>query len=151
RLADREISGARIVGMDAALHADFRPAARPGFFGPPDHFLDGEVVRSATQSLARLPLGEGAEAAMEIADVRIVDVPVDDIADGLAAHAPAQLVRRLHHIGEVAAACAEEPDDFRLVEPPALPGLLDQPLRLAVCALAGARPPPVGDGGLRQE
>ena len=44
-----------------------------------------EIVGRAAQRLVRLALGEGAERAAVGADVGVVDVAVDDVADGLAA------------------------------------------------------------------
>jgi hypothetical protein len=41
----------------------------------------------------RLSLGKGAELAAIVADVGIVDVAVDDVADNIAARCPARALR----------------------------------------------------------
>ena len=75
------------LARQAALHADFARAEFPGFKGATLNFIEGMKVRIR---LARRA-AEGAEAATDEADVREVDVAVDDVsnhlADALAAYA----------------------------------------------------------------
>ena len=81
RPADAEIGGAGVVGVDAALQADLGGAALPCLARRGARFPRRQIVRRAAQFLAALALGEGAELAAIIADVGIVDIAVDDVAD----------------------------------------------------------------------
>ena len=92
RAADREIGGAGVLGVDAALQAHFGGAAFPGLLDAADDLVHVEVVGPAAQVLAELALREGAELAAEIADVGVVDVAGHDISDGVARHLSAQPV-----------------------------------------------------------
>ena len=78
--------------MDAALEADFGRASLPGLGRAADDFIDSKVIGRATQRLMRLALGEGAERAAIGAYVGVVDVAVDDVADGVAADSSAKLI-----------------------------------------------------------
>ena len=61
--ADAQIGLAGVVGMDAALHADFGGAALPRFARAPRHFLQRRDRRARRAgSRCMLALGEGAEA-----------------------------------------------------------------------------------------
>src|SRR5436190_533522 len=82
--ADLEILLPGIARMNAALHANFGGAARPGLRDAFLDFTEREIVRTAAQVLAHFAFGEGAEAASEIADIRIVEIAGDDIGDGVA-------------------------------------------------------------------
>src|ERR1700690_901728 len=75
-----------------------------------------EIVRSTAQILAQLAFRERAELAAEIADVRVVDIAIDDVADAVAGHRRAKPVRRLADPPEILPARREEPDDFVLEE-----------------------------------
>ena len=66
--------------MDAALQADLGGAALPRLDGAPRDLLVRDEVRRAAQVRGELALREGAEAAAEVADVRVVDVAGDDVA-----------------------------------------------------------------------
>ncbi len=79
RAAQLDIGLAGIVGMDAALHADFGGAALPGLARTPRHFLQRQVVGLAAQLLADLALGKRAETAFIAADIGVVDITVDDV------------------------------------------------------------------------
>src|SRR5205085_7201998 len=63
-----------------------------------------------------LALREGAEAAAEVADVRVVDVAGDDVADRLAVDLAAQRVGGGEDAVHLVAARAEEPGDLLLAE-----------------------------------
>ena len=92
RAADREIGRAGVIGMDAALQADFGRAALPGLAAAALDLVELEIVRPAAQVVAELAFGEGAELAAEVADVGVVDVAVDDVGDAVAARFGAQRV-----------------------------------------------------------
>src|SRR5208282_1364331 len=80
RTANIEIGRTRVFRMDATLHADLARPARPRLARAAFDLLECQVIGPAAQVLAQLALREGAELAAEIADVRVVDVPVDDVA-----------------------------------------------------------------------
>src|SRR4029453_17245311 len=92
--ADRFVGLAGVVGMDAALQADLGGAALPRLDGAARHFFQREIVGLAAQVVVRAALGEGAEAAAEVADVGVVDVAVDDVGNDAAANRLAQGVGR---------------------------------------------------------
>ena len=71
------IEGGRQVGMDPALHADLARAGEPRLLGPIGHLVQREGVGLRID----LALGERAEAATDVADVREVDVAVADVGD----------------------------------------------------------------------
>jgi len=114
--ADGEIGLAAVIGMNAALKADLRRASRPRFGGAADNLFEREVVRRAAQGLMRLALGEGAERAAVRADVGVVDVAVDDIADDVAACLSAKRVGCADNAAVVGVARREQAHDLRRVE-----------------------------------
>ena len=116
RAADAQVGLAGVVGVDAALHADFRRAALPGLDGATHDLFEFQVVGLAAQVLAQLALGEGAELALEVADVRVVDVPVDDVGHRVAVHFAPDRVRGGADGGELRATCGEQPGDLVLRE-----------------------------------
>ena len=79
-----------------------------------DDLLVRDEVRRAAQVRRQLALREGAEAAAEVADVRVLDVPGDDVADLVAADLPAQPVGRREHALPLLAAGAEQADELLL-------------------------------------
>ena len=83
RAQHREIGLACIVGMDAALHADFGCAAGARFKHPASDLLGVEIVGRPAQTRRHLAFGEGAEGAAIGTDIGVVDVAVDDIAHSL--------------------------------------------------------------------
>ncbi len=97
RAADREIGRAGIIGMDAALQADLDRAALPGFDRAARDLVEIEIVRPAAQIFAELALGESAELAAEITDIRVVDVARDDIAHAIADRFGAQRIGGIAH------------------------------------------------------
>jgi hypothetical protein len=80
--------------MDTALQAHFRCPAIPRFNRAALDFFNIEIVRRAAQILVRAAFREGAELAPEMADVGVIDVAVDDIADGVAVDASWQCMVR---------------------------------------------------------
>ena len=78
--------------VDPALEADLDGAAVPRLVRAADDLLVRHHVRGAAQVLGELAFRERAEAALEVADVRVVDVPRDDVGDLVAVHLAAQRV-----------------------------------------------------------
>ena len=73
-------------------------------------------VRGPAQVLRELPLRERAEPATEVADVRVLDVPRDDVRHLVAAHLPPERVGRGEHPLALASPGREEADELRLAE-----------------------------------
>ncbi len=92
RAADVEVEVAGEGGVDAALQADLDGAALPRLLGAADDLVDRDEVRPAAQVVGQLAFREGAEAAAEVADVRVVDVARDDVGDGVAVHLAAERI-----------------------------------------------------------
>ncbi len=65
----------------------------------------------------RAALGEGAEAATEIADVGVVDVAIDDVAHDVAADRLTQGIGGAGDMAVVGIACREQAHDLGMVEP----------------------------------
>jgi hypothetical protein len=83
----------------------------------PRHFFQRQIVGRAAQILVRAALGEGAEAAAEIADVGVVDVAVDDVAHDVAADGLAQRIGGAGDMAVVGIARREQAHDLGMVEP----------------------------------
>ncbi len=83
-----DVSRGREVRVDAALHADLGGAEAPGLLGAVAHLVEGKRVGIRVGP----SLGEGAEAAADVAHVGEVDVAVDDVRDLLTDGVTAQVV-----------------------------------------------------------
>src|SRR5919108_2142113 len=116
RRTDVEVEVAGESGVDAALETDLDGAPVPGLTGAADDLVYGNEVRTAPEVLRQLPLRECAEAATEVAHVRVVDVAGDDVGDRVPVHLAAEGVRSAHDCGEVRSARAEELDDVSFLE-----------------------------------
>ena len=114
RVHDRRVVLARERRVDPALEADLGRAAVPRLARAPDDLVVRDEVRRAAQVRRELALREGAEAAAEVADVRVLDVPGDDVADLVAAHLAAEPVGGGEDALALVAAGAEEPDELLL-------------------------------------
>ena len=126
--ANGEIGLAAVIGMNAALQAHFRRAPLPGFAGAADNLVEREIVRNAAQRLMRLALGEGAERAAIGAYVGVVDVAVDDVADGVTARRLAKLIGCCDHAAVINVARCEQPHDLGFVQAGAALSALDDAL-----------------------
>ena len=102
--------------MDPALQADLGRAALPRLDGAAHDLLVGDEVGLAAQVRGQLALREGAEPAAEVADVRVLDVAGDDVADLVAVDLAPQAVGGREHALALLAAGAEEADDLLLAE-----------------------------------
>ena len=109
---DVDVGGAGVLGVDAALHAHFGAASGPGFAHAALDFLRAQVVGAAAQVFRQLALGEGAELALEVADVGVVDVAVDDVGDAIAVAFLPQPIGGLHDGIEVVAPGADQAHDL---------------------------------------
>ncbi len=129
----------RVVGVDAALHADLR---RPVV----DRLLDAglEVVLGHVVGVGRAAaLAEAAEGAPDHADVGEVDVAIDDERHPLAGKLrPKPVGRRAHLLDHLGSGLGEQGRDLILGQRLAATPLLDRPWR----GLGGDRPvvPPPG-------
>src|SRR5215469_4937020 len=94
RPANVEVFGAGVARMDAALHADFGGAPRPGLAHAPFDLAERDIVWPTAQRLAHLAFGEGAEATFEITDVGVVDIAGNDVGNDVTVAGLPQLVGR---------------------------------------------------------
>ena len=125
RLEDLDVGAAGVFGMDAPLHAHFRAAPRPGFPGAPLDLVVGQIVGAPAQVFRQLALGKGAELALEIADIGVVDVAVDDKTDGVAVDGRAQRIGGPGDGAEVLAPRLEQAHHVVLGEVFALSGRIE--------------------------
>ena len=114
--ANAEIGLAGVIRMDAALKADFGRAPLPRLGRAANDFLKSKVIRRAAQRLMLFALGEGAERAAVGAYVGVVDVAVDDVADGVAADSSAKLIGRGDNAPVIGVARREQPHDLGCVQ-----------------------------------
>ena len=118
RLEHVEVVVAVEVGVDAALEAHLGGALGLGLGHAARDLVELEQVGRAAQVQRERALGEGAEAALEGADVGVVDVAVAHVGDGVADRRPAQVVGDLGHHLHLGAPGAEERHDLRRARPP---------------------------------
>ena len=114
RLEHVQVVVAVEVGVDAALQADLGGALVDRLHHAPRDLVELQQVRRPAQVERERPLGEGAEAALERADVRVVDVAVAHEGHVVAGDVAAQVVGHLGHQAHLGAAGAEQRDDLRL-------------------------------------
>src|ERR1700722_4551461 len=114
--------------MDAALEANLRGAPFPRLGRAANDFLKSKVIRRAPQRLMLFALGKGTERAAVGADVGVVDVAVDDVADGVAADSSAKLIGRGDNALVIGVARREQPHDLRLTQTGTRLRALDNPL-----------------------
>ena len=114
RLDQLDVPLAGEAGMDAALQAHLGAAAVPRLVAAAQDLLAPEQVGGAAQVLGQLALREGAEAALEVADVGVVDVPADDVGDLVAVALGAHLIGRARQQVDLGAARLEQRSCLRL-------------------------------------
>ena len=102
--------------VDAALQAHLGGAALPRLDRAPHDLLHRHEERRPAQVLGELALRERAEAALEVADVRVLDVPGDDVADLVAADLAPEPVGGGEHALALVAARREQPHELVLAE-----------------------------------
>ena len=134
-LHDRQVGVAGVARVDAALQAHFRRPARLRLRHALADLGEVEVVAGAAQRARAAALGERAEPAGIGADVRVVDVAIDDVGDGVAVDRGPQRVGRRHHAREILAVGAEQPLDLGL-RPGASRGSRDRARHRVACSPA---------------
>src|SRR5688500_15342066 len=86
--------------MDAPLHTDLGRAQIPRLDRATRDLLRGQEIRLASEVEGLRTLRERAEPAPEIAEVRVIDVPVDDVGDLVADRgAPEVICDRIETFG----------------------------------------------------
>src|SRR3954469_22020303 len=78
--------------MDPPLHANLGRAAIPCFASATRNLFQRKIISFAAEMIMRASFRKRTEAALECADVRVVDVAVDHVANNIAASTPAQFV-----------------------------------------------------------
>ena len=111
--ANAEIGLARVLRMDATLKAYLGGASLPCLSRAAHDLVKGQVIGRAPQRLMRLTLGEGAELAAIVADIGVVDVAIDDVADNVAARRPAKFIGCGNDAAVIGVARREQPHDLR--------------------------------------
>ena len=114
RLDQLDVPLAREARVDAALQAHLGAAAVPRLVAAAQDLLAPQQVRGAAQVLGQLALGERAEAALEVADVGVVDVPADDVGDVVAVALGAHAVGRAGQQVDLGAAGRQQRGGLRL-------------------------------------
>src|SRR5579863_443730 len=100
RTQQGQVGLAGVTGIDPALHADLGGASVPGLRRPPRDFVKREVIRPTPQLLSSSAFRKSAEAALEGADVGVIDIAVDDVAYDCAVGLLAQFIcRRKYNLG----------------------------------------------------
>ena len=123
RVDDRRVVLAGEGRVDPALEANLGRAPLPGLAGAADDFLMRHEVRRTAQVRSQLSFRKGAEAAAEVADVRVLDVACDDVADLVTADLAPKPVGGREHPLSLLAAGAEEADELVLTQ---FPGGVDR-------------------------
>ena len=120
RRLDRRHDGRVVLAcerrVDPALEADLGRAALPRLAHPPDDLVLGDEVGRASEVLGELALRERAEPTAEVADVRVLDVPRDDVRDLVAAGLAPQRVGRREDALPLGTAGGEEADELLLAQ-----------------------------------
>src|ERR1700733_1427603 len=125
--------------MDSTLHANFGGAACPSLGGATAYFIDRQIVRLAAKRSRRLSLGECTEGTFVFADIGVVDVTIDDVADGIAADFLPERVGSAGDLTDFAIARAAQALDRRDVEPHAAECAVDDAISVARTPLDDGR------------
>ena len=83
----------------------------------------------ATQGFLRLALAEGAEGATISADIRVIDIAIDNIAHGIARHRLAQPIGSRHDMRLIRVPCRKQRFNRGRIKPFALRGAFHQPCK----------------------
>lgn len=111
-----KIGIAVIIRMDAALKAHLGRTARNSFSGAVPHLGEVKLVGWPTRCLAAA-FGKGAKAAFIEADICVVDVAVDDVADDVSDRFAPDSVGRVDDQADIGTVCLEQAGDVPFVEP----------------------------------
>ncbi len=120
-------------GVMAALHQDLRAAEGDRLLNLPVHFVEGDDIR--VRILLR-PI-KGAELAIDIADIRIIDIAIDDVSDDLVAAAivglgAGQLAAAIRQRAQVLQRQRIEAQGLRRTDAVPGPGLVQQSIQCNV-------------------
>ena len=155
-LDNGEIGLAGIIRMYAPLQANLGRAFLPGLGDAPLDFSQGQVIAALAQVLSHAPLGKGAETAAEIADIGVVDVPVDNVSNRITVDLTAQFVGCLPDLDIIRSACVEQACNLGFSQAVSGKHLIDDvcecafimlcPVLLHRYRIVGARRPVIGAG-----
>ena len=96
--------------VNTALQADLRRTAIPGFLCAAGYFIHVQQIGVATQAVAAFALRERAELAPIGAHVRVVDIAVNNVANGIARDFEAQFIRGLTDVVKISITCRKQRD-----------------------------------------
>src|SRR6516165_3942682 len=82
----RQIGPPIELRMNPALHANFRGPPGPRLCSTAADLVESEIVGFAAKRSGRFAFRERAEPAFIFADVRVIDVAIDNISHYVAAH-----------------------------------------------------------------
>src|SRR5207248_360083 len=102
--------------MNPALKTHFGRAALPGFARTPDDLVKRNEIRGSAQIRGQFSFRERAEAAAEVADVRVLDVSRDDVGHVVTARLATQTIGGGEHAVQLLAAGAEQTHELRFAE-----------------------------------
>ncbi len=104
------------AGMDAALQANLGRASLPRLLAASHDLVHRHEVGGPAQVLGELSFRERAETALEVAHVRVLDVPRDDVGHHVAVHVTPQAIRSREDSLALGAARGEEAHELVLAE-----------------------------------
>src|ERR687894_585232 len=102
--------------MNAALQADFHGAPLPGLAASPHDFVEIEIVGTGPQLVAQLAFGEGAKFASKGANIGVIDVAGNNVADCVANGVPPHRVRGSAQLVKTFSARGKQLRDFSFAE-----------------------------------
>ncbi len=111
---DRKIGLAGVAGADSALQANLSSAARPSLLHPPGNLAKIEIIGLVAMPEVVPSLGESTKFASVSADVRVVNVAVDDISHATAHAGLSQAIGGAAHGREIRASGVEQGFDLGL-------------------------------------
>src|SRR5579864_8991119 len=112
---DLHVGGTGETRVDAALQAHLRGAPGPGFSDARSDLPEIQQVSGVCAGTLAFAFGEGAKSAAVSADVRVVDVTVDDVGCDIPADGGAQLIGRGTDRRKITIPGPEEALDHRLI------------------------------------
>ncbi len=102
--------------VNSTLKTHFGASKLPSLANTAGHVVERQQVRLPTQVQRRRTLREAAEATLEGAHVRVVDVAVADVRHVASDSSPAQLVGDLGNHGDLRPTGTQQGDDLVLTE-----------------------------------
>ena len=111
-----KVSFACVGRVNSTLQTDLGCPARPGFLGSPTYLLHIQHIRCTAQVVADFSFRKRTELAFVEAQIRIVNVAIHGIGDGLAASVFSQAICCSANDFKISIPCAEQVDDLFFVE-----------------------------------